>query len=141
MKRDDWSFPGAFKVFLASAERRLPKAQKDQLSNDFNAHVRSNVNVDQFKYALYKIVGRFELGRKTLKVATTTEDWTWLQLSLVREVRDEPPQEQYDLNDFGRLVLKYGSDKFDAGGTRPFAWANLLLFSAQFERVSRNGLA
>jgi nuclear pore complex protein Nup93 len=138
IKRDDWSFPGAFKVFLTTPDRRLPRPTRDQLFNDFNASIRNNPNVDQFKYALYKLVGRFELNRKSLKVATTTEDWMWLQLSLVRESKEmEPPQEQYDLGDLGKLVLKYGNDKFDNGGTRPFAWFNLLLFTAQFERVSR----
>ncbi len=137
LKGDDWSFPGAFKSYLSSAERRLPKSQKDQLYNDFNSHIRNNVNVDQFKYAMYKIVGRLELGRKSLKVAATTEDWMWLQLSLVREVKDDTPQEQYDLGDLAKLVTKYGNEKFDSGGTRPFAWFNLLLFTAQFERVSQ----
>ncbi|GFZ43143.1 hypothetical protein JCM24511_00862 [Saitozyma sp. JCM 24511] len=136
IKRDDWSFPGAFKVFLTTPDRRLPRPTRDQLFNDFNASIRNNPNVDQFKYALYKLVGRFELNRKSLKVATTTEDWMWLQLSLVRESKEmEPPQEQYDLGDLGKLVLKYGNDKFDNGGTRPFAWFNLLLFTAQFERA------
>ena len=137
IKREDWSFPGAFKMYLSSAERRLPKTQKDQLYNDFNSHIRNNANVDQFKYALYKIVGRFELSRKTLKIATTTEDWMWLQLSLVREVRDESPQEQYDLIDLAKMVAKYGNEKFDADGTRPFAWFNLLLLTAQFEKVGK----
>nr|XP_031861265.1 uncharacterized protein CI109_003235 [Kwoniella shandongensis]KAA5528337.1 hypothetical protein CI109_003235 [Kwoniella shandongensis] len=136
ISREDWSFPGCFKSALQSSERRLPKAQRDQLYNDFNAHIRNNPNVDQFKYALYKLVGRFELNRKTLKVATTTEDWMWVQLSLVRETKEaDAPQEQYDLLDLGRLVSKYGNDKFDAGGTKPFAWFNLLLFTAQFERA------
>jgi hypothetical protein len=141
IKREDWSFPGAFKVFLTTPDRRLPRPTRDQLFNDFNASIRNNPNVDQFKYALYKLVGRFELNRKSLKVATTTEDWMWLQLSLVRESKEmEPPQEQYDLADLGKLVLKYGNDKFDNGGTRPFAWFNLLLFTAQFERVSLIGV-
>ena len=122
-------------MYLSSAERRLPKAQKDQLYNDFNSHIRNNANVDQYKYALYKIVGRLELSRKTLKIATTTEDWMWLQLSLVREVRDDSPQEQYDLIDLAKMVAKYGNEKFDAGGTRPFSWFNLLLLTAQFEKV------
>jgi nuclear pore complex protein Nup93 len=111
--------------------------QKDQLYNDFNSHIRNSSTVDQFKYALYKLVGRFELSRKSVKVATTTEDWMWLQLSLTRESREgESPQEQYDLGDLGELVLGYGSEKFDQEGTRPFAWFNLLLFAGQFERVS-----
>ncbi|WVQ97122.1 hypothetical protein IAU59_004232 [Kwoniella sp. CBS 9459] len=134
--KEDWTFPGAFKSALQSSERRLPKSQRDSLHNDFNAHIRNNPNVDQFKYALYKLVGRFELNRKALKVATTTEDWMWVQLSLVRENKDgDAPQEQYDLVDLAKLVTKYGNDKFDANGTRPFAWFNLLLFTAQFEKA------
>lgn len=136
VKRDDWSFPGCFKTFLSAPERRLPKVQRDQLYNDFNAHVRNNANVDQFKYALYKLVGRFELSRKNAKVTSTTEDWVWFQLCLTRENKEsDPPQEQYDLADLGRLVLKYGAEKFDSNGTRPFAWFNLLLYTAQFERA------
>jgi len=136
VKKDDWSFPGSFKAYLSSPERRLPKAQRDQLYNDFNAHVRTNATVDQFKYALYKLVGRFELSRKVAKVASTTEDWVWFQLNLTRENKEgDAPQEQYDLADLARVVLKYGADKFDANGTRPFAWFNLLLYTAQFERA------
>ncbi|KIS01485.1 nuclear pore complex protein Nup93 [Cryptococcus deuterogattii 2001/935-1] len=136
ISRDDWSFPGCFKSAMQSPERRLSKTQRDQLYNDFNAHIRNNPLIDQFKAALYKLVGRFELNRKTAKVATTTEDWMWLQLNLVRENRDgDAPQEQYDLADLGRLLEKYGSDKFDANGTKPLAWFNLLLFTAQFEKA------
>nr|KIR48858.1 nuclear pore complex protein Nup93 [Cryptococcus bacillisporus CA1280] len=136
ISRDDWSFPGCFKSAMQSPERRLSKTQRDQLYNDFNAHIRNNPLIDQFKAALYKLVGRFELNRKTAKVATTTEDWMWLQLNLVRENRDgDAPQEQYDLADLGRLLEKYGSDKFDANGTKPLVWFNLLLFTAQFEKA------
>nr|KIR87295.1 nuclear pore complex protein Nup93 [Cryptococcus tetragattii IND107] len=136
ISRDDWSFPGCFKSAMQSPERRLSKTQRDQLYNDFNAHIRNNPLIDQFKAALYKLVGRFELNRKTAKVATTTEDWMWLQLNLVRENRDgDAPQEQYDLSDLGRLLEKYGCDKFDANGTKPLAWFNLLLFTAQFEKA------
>lgn len=133
----DAGFPGALKASLTSHDRRLPKAQRDSLLSDFNGKIRNNPNVDQYKYALYKIVGRFELSRKTLKVASTTEDWMWVQLSLVKEGGgNDGPQEQYDLADLGRMVLKYGADKFDEGGKRPFAWFNLLLYTGQFERVS-----
>lgn len=134
--KDDWSFPGAFKAFFSSPERRLPKTVRDQLYSDFNAHVRNNPQVDQFKYALYKLIGRFELSKKNVKVAGTTEDWVWFQLSLTRENKDgDPPQEQYDLADLGRHVLKVGSDAFDSNGQRPFKWFNLLLVTAQFERA------
>lgn len=60
----------------------------------------------------------------------------WLQLSLVRESREsDSPQEQYDLNELAKSITKYGNDKFDVNGTKPFAWFNLLLYTAQFEKV------
>ncbi|WVQ85347.1 hypothetical protein IAT38_007512 [Cryptococcus sp. DSM 104549] len=136
LNNTDASFPGCFKTAFQTPDRRLPKSQRDHLYSDFNAHIRSNTAADQFKYALYKLVGRFELNRKTVKVAATTEDWMWVQLSLVRENKDgDAPQEQYDLADLGKLLEKYGSDKFDANGTKPLAWFNLLLFTAQFEKA------
>jgi nuclear pore complex protein Nup93 len=137
LRDNDRAFPGALKTALFSSDRRLPRVARDQLSNDFNSHIRNNASVDQYKYAMYKLAGRFDLSRKTLKVASTTEDWMWVQLSLVREGgANEGSQEQYDLADLGRLVIKYGADKFDEGGKRPFAWFNLLLYTGQFERVS-----
>ncbi|BEJ15888.1 hypothetical protein CspHIS471_0504930 [Cutaneotrichosporon sp. HIS471] len=132
---DDWSFPSAFKAFLSSPERRIPKNLRDQLFADFNGRIRTNPKADQFKFALYKLVGRLDVQRKTAKVAVTTEDWMWFQLSLTRENKDgDPPQEQYDVADLGNLVLKYGSEKFDSG-SKPFLWFNLLLLTAQFERA------
>lgn len=103
--------------------------------SDFNGHVRTNPSVDQFKYALYKIVGRFELNKKTAKVASTTEDWIWLNLALISERPDDGPQDKFTLEDFGTAVQSYGADRFDQRGARPFAWFNLLLFAGQFERV------
>lgn len=136
VKKDDWSFTACFKAYLSSPDRRLPKNLRDQLYNDFNGHIRSNANVDQFKFALYKIVGRFDMNRKTAKVAATTEDWVWLQLMLTRENKDgDAPQEQYDLADVAKQVLSYGSDRFDDKGRRPFTWFNLLLYTGQFERA------
>lgn len=136
VKKDDWSFPGSFKTYLSSPERRLPKAQRDQLMNDFNAHLRNSTTCDQFKFALYKLIGRIEINRRVLKVAPTTEDWVWFQLGLTREnIDNDAPQDRFDLTNLADLVLKYGADKFDAGGTRPMAWFNLLLYTGQFERA------
>jgi len=141
LKRDDYTFPGALKSYLSTPDHKLPKPLKDQLNNDFNSHIRSNPNVDQYKYALYKLVGRLELGRKNVKVASTTEDWMWYQLSLVRESgisgvgSSDPPAESYDLSELGRQITKFGNEKFDGGGTKPFAWFTLLLYTGQFETV------
>lgn len=134
---NDAALPGALKAFFTSPDRRLGQAQRNQLMNDFNSHVRSNPNVDQFKFALYKMLGRFEIGRKRLTVADSTEDWTWNQLMVVREVGSEDGQtEKYDLLDFARTLHNWGSATFDSDGNKPFVWVNLLLFAGEFESVS-----
>ncbi|ODN84353.1 hypothetical protein L202_00321 [Cryptococcus amylolentus CBS 6039] len=133
--REDWSFPGAFKMSMQSPERRMNRTQRDQLSNDYNAHIRNNPATDQFKTALYKLVGRYEV-RKQSKVTPTTEDWMWFQLCVIRENKDDEPEGgPYTLADLGKSLDKFGSDVYDGKGTRPLVWFNLMLYTAQFERA------
>jgi nuclear pore complex protein Nup93 len=130
------TLPGAFRAYLSSPSRKIPKAQKDQLQNDYNGYIKNNANVDQYKYALYRIIGRFDLGRGKVAVASTsTDDWVWLKLTLVREGREDNPSDHYDLAAFGDECWKNGSKTFDAKGTRPFTWVNILLFAGHFEPV------
>jgi nuclear pore complex protein Nup93 len=139
VKREDSALPGALKSYFAAPDRRLGRGQRDQLMNDFNTHIRGNPTVDVFKAALYKLIGRFDMARKTFKVAAdTTEDWVWGNLMLVREAgsADEGPSEKYDLADFGKFVQDYGSATFDAGGAKWATWVNMLLCAGEFESVN-----
>jgi len=44
-----------------------------------------SVTADPFKLALYKLMGKLEPSRRSVaQVTTTTEDWLWFQLSMVR---------------------------------------------------------
>lgn len=70
-----------------------------------------------------------------MKVAKTTEDWIWLNLTMVRESKEDASLDKFDLEDFGRQVLDYKAERFDNGGQKPLVWFNLLLFAGQFERV------
>lgn len=137
LSRDDPSLLGAIREYRASSNRRISRNIREGLQNDFNAHIRNNPNADQFRYALYKIIGRLDVSRKTLKVAATTEDWLWTQLCLVREHKEQDtPQDRYDLQELATVLNKYGSERYDQKGTKPFAWFNLLLLTSQFEQVS-----
>jgi nuclear pore complex protein Nup93 len=91
--------------------------------------------------ALYKIIGRLDVSRKNLKVAATTEDWLWTQLCLTREQKEQDtPQDRYDLQELSSVLNKYGNERYDQKGTRPFAWFNLLLLTSQFEQVSLSSI-
>ena len=44
-----------------------------------------SMSSDPFKLALYKLMGRLEPQRRSVvQVTTTTEDWLWFQLAMVR---------------------------------------------------------
>lgn len=51
----------------------------------YNAHMLHSSTADPFKLALYKLMGKLEPSRRNVpQVTTTTEDWLWLQLTMVR---------------------------------------------------------
>lgn len=138
LKREDAALPGALKAYYAAPDRRLGRGQRDQLMNDYNNHIRNNHSVDVFKAALYKLIGRFDLGKKGFKGAVdTTEDWIWGNLMLIRESgnSEDGTAEKYDYADFGRIVQDTGSAHFDGGGAKWYVWLTALLCAGEFESV------
>ena len=136
LSRSDMALPGLLQAYLTHPNRRIPPSQLNNLRNDWN-NIRNKDTADQFKVALYKIIGRFDLTRKSVKVATTTEDWVWFNLTLLRESKDDAPNDRYDLAMFSEVLTGFGNDRFDQGGQKPLSWFNLLLYAGQFEAVSR----
>ena len=136
LSRSDMALPGLLQAYLTHPNRRIPPSQLNNLRNDWN-NIRNKDTADQFKVALYKIIGRFDLTRKSVKVATTTEDWVWFNLTLLRESKDDAPNDRYDLAMFSEVLTGFGNDRFDQGDQKPLSWFNLLLYAGQFEAVSR----
>lgn len=51
---------------------------------NFNSHVLHAREVDPFKLALFRIIGRIDAQRRNIPlVIASTEDWAWFQLVLV----------------------------------------------------------
>lgn len=138
--RLDQSFSTYFKAFNDSQDQKLPTNLRDRFFTDFNARFRSGTDgADPFKFALYKIIGRIDLSKKFPNALTrSTENWLWLQMSLVRESEDEEDggRDHYSLEVLGKKLRGYGEAHFDPKGTRPLHYFQVLLLSAQFERVS-----
>jgi len=135
LSRSDIGLPGLLQTYLSHPNRRIPPSQLNNLRNDWN-NIRNKDTADQYKVALYKIIGRFDLTRKSVKVATTTEDWVWFNLTLLRESKDDAPNDRYDLAMFSEVLTGFGNDRFDQNGQKPLSWFNLLLYAGQFEAVS-----
>jgi nuclear pore complex protein Nup93 len=51
---------------------------------NFNSHVLHAREVDPFKLALFRIIGRIEAQKRNIPLAiASTEDWAWFQLVMV----------------------------------------------------------
>ncbi len=58
---------------------------RERLLANYNSHVLHARDVDPFKLALIKIIGRIDPQRCNIPlVIASTEDWAWFQLAMVR---------------------------------------------------------
>lgn len=82
---------------------RLPKTNRDHLQAIYNAHMLHSNTADPFKLALYKLMGKLEPSRRSVPhVTTTTEDWLWFQLAMVKNFTISLPKHSELLDALGR---------------------------------------
>ena len=151
IRKLDHSFLGNFKSWIDSPDRILPKMLRDRFFAEFNSRFRniSPDNVDPYKLALYRLIGRIDVRKRfPAALVRNSENWLWLQLSVVREhslgtaadsVTDESGitgRDSYTLQEVANTVLSFGEAHFDPKGNRPFHYFQILLLVGQFERVS-----
>ncbi|KAK9450497.1 Nup93/Nic96-domain-containing protein [Limtongia smithiae] len=141
------SFPMYLKAYANSGdERKLPRELTERLHTEFNNHIRmfNTKTDDPYKYALYKLLGRCDLARKTFPdVLLVAEDWMWAQLMLVQEpssvlsteIFGTPSSEQYTLEDLRTKLVQLGARHFNPRGSSPMLYVQMLLLSGQYERA------
>lgn len=135
-EREDPNFITYLKSYKENNDDfRLPKHLRSQIQMDYTQKVRQQA--DRFKLAVYKVLGRCDLSRKTLNdVITTKEDYMWLQLSLVRETPEvDFATDSYNLMDLRRILSKFGPEHFTSKTANPLNYFQVLLLSFQFESV------
>ncbi|MBW0496005.1 hypothetical protein O181_035720 [Austropuccinia psidii MF-1] len=166
IRKTEPNFLSYFSSWASSTDHRLSKSLRDRFLAEYNQKVRevgslegsfgsasgrATANIDPFKHAVYKIIGRVEIQRKNVPVAVASmEDWIWLQLELVKEtdnVLDHLPassinsspgastHDRYSLEEFGQVISRYGESHFDHHGNRPLMYFRVLLMSGQFEKA------
>ncbi|CAG58994.1 uncharacterized protein GVI51_F02013 [Nakaseomyces glabratus] len=86
----------------------------NKIQMEYNQHIKSSIDGDPYRNALYRIVGRCDLSRKNFSSITfSIEDWLWLHLCLVtNEPKKLEKSTQYCLSDLQNLIVSYGSNKF-----------------------------
>ncbi|ANB14289.1 linker nucleoporin NIC96 [Sugiyamaella lignohabitans] len=140
LRKIERSFPVYLKAFVADPDHRLPRDLQERLHTEFNQHIRFlDEDSDPYKYALYKIIGRCELSRKSFpEVLQTTEDWLWIHFMLTREgdglsSMRNPSLERYSLLDLQRVVVQFGAKHFNPNKKTPGLYFQVLLLSGLFE--------
>ncbi|PLW33624.1 hypothetical protein PCANC_23913 [Puccinia coronata f. sp. avenae] len=165
IRKTEPNFLSYFSSWVSNPDRRLSKTLRDQFLAEYNQRTRevsgaeggfgagsshaTTTNVDPFKHAVYKIIGRIEIQSKNVPVAIASmEDWIWLQLVLVKETDPalnhpvtnnnssvSSTHDCYCLEEFAQVIPKYGESHFDPNGNRPLMYFRVLWMSGQFEKA------
>ncbi|KAF8473165.1 Nup93/Nic96-domain-containing protein [Kalaharituber pfeilii] len=134
----DRSFHLYISAYAKDPERRVPRNLADRIQVEYTQSLRDAENVDMFRIALYKVIGRCDLAKRSLsEVMPTAEDWMWLQLVLTRESEraGEPAHEVFQLVDLQKSVLQFGAKHFSSKGSNVGLYFQMLLMAGLFEHA------
>lgn len=136
----DRSFPTYLHAYCSAGdERRLPRNLLDRIQAEYNNRVKHSEDTkDIFKPAVYKIIGRCELAKRSVPtVMPTAEDWMWLQLVLAREIdrSTDPAHEVFTMQDLQKGVIQFGAKHFGTKGSNVGLYFQMLMMSGLFEDV------
>ncbi|KAF4594867.1 nuclear pore protein (Nic96) [Ophiocordyceps camponoti-floridani] len=85
----DRTFATYLNSYAVSQDRRITNRKLlDRCTNEFTQRARNapDHSIDPFRMACYKVIGRVELGNRSLDgLHTDVNDWIWLQFNLARE--------------------------------------------------------
>lgn len=135
------AFVSYLKAFIETEDNYLTGTIKAQIQSDYSQRTIVG-NQDPFKMALLKIIGRCELGKKSIPdVIQTTEDYVWLQLWLVSESSEgsaihsgaTQTSSAYALANLQALIVDLGPKYFNPKGTNPLQYFETLLCVGLFE--------
>lgn len=134
-------FDKNFPLYLSSYVKNdccgLPGDLQERLSSDFNQTFQfldeKSPGFDPYKYAVYKVIGKCDLAKKTLPAAVnlSIEDWLWFHLSLINEFNFDASSsliyENYRLENLQKKVLSLGPTKFNASSNNPLYLKTLIM--------------
>ncbi|KQC44157.1 Linker nucleoporin component of the nuclear pore complex (NPC) [Saccharomyces cerevisiae] len=86
IKKVEQSFLTYFKAYASSKDHGLPVEYSTKLHTEYNQHIKSSLDGDPYRLAVYKLIGRCDLSRKNIPAVTLSiEDWLWMHLMLIKE--------------------------------------------------------
>ncbi|KAI9203091.1 Nup93/Nic96-domain-containing protein [Polychytrium aggregatum] len=151
-KRNEGIIEHGFHHYLESwyqsPNRALPELKRNALLQTWNNEIRPDLigapthgaPPNPYRMALYKIIGRCDLQRKTVPgnaVLPSTEDYLWFQLMLLQEAPGgkDTRQDSYTLAQLSKLLQGFGEAHFSSRGKNPVLYFMVLLLCGEFERA------
>ena len=131
------NFVAYLKAFIETEDNFLTGTLRAQIQSDYSQRLIVG-NQDPFKMTLLKVLGCCDLSKKTIpEVITTTQDYIWLQLWLIKEGGQESvtstSSSQYNLSSLQKLVLDFGPKHFNPKNNNPIQYFETLLTVGLFE--------
>ncbi|CDF90934.1 probable NIC96-Nuclear pore protein [Zygosaccharomyces bailii ISA1307] len=114
-KKVEQSFLTYLKAYVSSKDHKMPVEFSAKLHTEYSQHIKSSLDGDPFRLAVYKIIGRCDLTRKNISFITlSVEDWLWIHFMLIKDdIADtDPVYERYSLSDFQNIITSYGATRF-----------------------------
>lgn len=115
-------------------EQRLNSKLETQLRMQYKRQVR-NTSTDPYKRAVYCIVASCDVTEQHAEVAKTSDDFLWIQLSLIRMADGGAADdgESFTYTDLQKMILEqYGERHFNAT-EQPHLYFQVLTLTGQFE--------
>lgn len=115
-KQVDRAFPTYMNNYASSDDRRIQSRKLlDRCTNEYINRSRNAPNMDPYRQACYKIIGRVDLSNRSLDgLNTDINDWIWLQFNLAREGDRsmEMAGESYGLVELQASIREIGGKHF-----------------------------
>ncbi|KAJ9606744.1 nuclear pore complex subunit [Cladophialophora chaetospira] len=110
-------FVSYLKAYEKDPDHRLPRKLQDMIDNEYQnrTKVGPKSQVDPYRIACYKVIGRCDLSSRNLDViGQGVEDWLWLQFNLAREAErlEEIAGEIFGLDQICETVTEIGQKHF-----------------------------
>lgn len=132
-------FIAYLKAFIETEDNYLTGTIKAQIQSDYSQRLIVG-NQDPYKMAMLKILGRCDLNKKTVAdIISTTQDYIWLQLWLVKDGRTNPETQSsssaqaYNLAALQKIILDLGAAYFNPKGSNHLQYFEILLLVGLFE--------
>ena len=142
-KTIDRMFATYMTAYVKSPDRRLSPQQQTKINNEYMSRMRlaPENSLDPYRMACYKILGRCELGKRSLDLINQgVEDWMWLQFCLAREANraEELATEVYGLREVQETIREIGQRHFSKAADNPTGYGTyfyLQILGGLFEQA------